>query len=190
MWSLWNKRCYRYLTSYLCLSLSVTVCLPSPVSLFLTCAHAVISSSLSVPPAISLCCTSSALHQIEADSCHQAYFRHWHTHNLHHSSLPTLSLCVCHLSLNFSHLAVWLRLPAWECVCVCVCVSKLDRFLRLGPYSTGSGGRLKQRGNRSSASSRLPCLFLSIWSPTPGRGFLTVFLPSVSLFQHISLIHL
>lgn len=71
------------------------------------------------------------------------------------------------------------------------CVSTLDWFCEAWPLtSKRSGGRQRQTGNHSSATSScaLPCLYLSIWFPPPGRGFLTVcFSPwRQPLWAHIS----
>ena len=146
--------------SFLSVSLSLPVLALSSLHLF-------------VLLAVSLCCSSSALHQIEADSCHQTYFRHWHTHNLAHSSLHTLFVTFSCYSSILLFDSIWMYLPDRVCVCfgVCVCVSLCafartcasycfwGLFLRLCPYNTESGGRQKQKGNESSTSS---CLFPSI----------------------------
>lgn len=88
-----------------------------PVSLSLP-VLALSSLHLFVLLAVSLCCSSSALHQIEADSCHQTYFRHWHTHNLAHSSLLTLCLSLSPV------IPPSCCLTPSECTCLtgCVCV--------------------------------------------------------------------
>lgn len=89
--------------------------------------------------AVSLCCSSSLLHQIEADSCHQTYFRHWHTHNLAHLSLFTLCLspfpvippscCWTPSEYLLDRVCVCVR----ACVSIYLCVSNLDWFLSLAP---------------------------------------------------------
>lgn len=81
--------------------------------------------------AVSLCCSSSLLHQIEADSCHQTYFRHWHTHNLAHLSLFTLCLSpfpvippsCCWTPSEYLLDRVCVCVRACVSICLCVCLT-------------------------------------------------------------------
>lgn len=111
---------------------------------------------------ISLRCSSSSLHQIESDSCHQAYFRRWHTHTLS-LALPVLHFLSLFVSCSGNFLHPPANVPARKRV------SKLDRFLKPGPEE-----EKVWRKTKAIAPPPLPFLYLSIWSPTPGRGFLTV----------------
>lgn len=74
--------------------LSSSVCQCLSISYLCSLCHLFISPCPFL--CISLSGSSSPFHQIEADSCHQAYFRHWHTHIYTSacsiSSLFTLSL--------------------------------------------------------------------------------------------------
>lgn len=105
-----EKRCHLWL-----LSVPPSVP-PPPTPLSLSSLPVLTLSSLHLSPSFSLSlpfCSSTALHQIEADSCHQAYFRHWHTrtHACTHTSraspsvvsfrTPPLSVFVT-FSRNFS----------------------------------------------------------------------------------------
>lgn len=123
-----------------------------PVSLSLP-VLALSSLHLFVLLAVSLCCSSSALHQIEADSCHQTYFRHWHTHNLAHSSLLTLCLSLSPV------IPPSCCLTPSECTCLtgCVCVCA-----QLGLVS--EAWPLQHRICRKTKAKResVLCFFLSL----------------------------
>lgn len=106
------------------------------------------SLHLFVPLTVSLCCSSAALHQIEADSCHQTYFRHWHTHNLAHSSLFTLCLSPSSVIPLSCCLTPFECTCLTVCVCVCVCVRGLGLVSEAWPLQHRITGRQKQRGNR------------------------------------------
>lgn len=167
---------------------SVFLCVSPPVSPLLTCAHSVICSSLSPSfLCISLSCSSSPLHQIEADSCHQAYFRRWHTHAhtpTHSRSLFALSFCLSPSPL----------ISPSSCFDSYLLVSNLDWFLKLGSHQQKIWRKTKAKGGIT------PLLLLPPFSPVStcpsgrllqGGDFSLCVSPlSVSLFEHASLIHL
>lgn len=145
--------------------------------------------------AASLCCSSSALHQIEADSCHQTYFRHWHTHYLAHSSLFTLCLSPSPV------IPLSCCLTPSECTCltgcVCLCLSVcLFVCVQLGLVSEAWPPQHRIWRKTKAKRESVLCFFLSlpVHLATLVIGGVSLFLSlfsslSVGFFEHISFIH-
>lgn len=99
--------------SYLC----------SRCHLFISLCPSLFLSLLLAPP----------LHQIEADSCHQAYFRHWlaQTHTATHTHTHSLTLLFSHFLSVFVTFSCNFSILLFSCILNVLlneCVSTLDWF--------------------------------------------------------------